>query len=85
MDQKNSVQKRQVAYKVRIKEMIQGSYIRDSGWEPNHVLFGNGQKVSRVNIMGTIVDKSPSGSIKASCLMTGAVKSQLDFFRSLIW
>jgi|SRR3989338_1394716 len=49
-------QKRQVAYKVRIKDILNGKYIKEEGWRPNYIIIDD-KKVSRVNLIGIIVDK----------------------------
>lgn len=51
-------QKRQVAYKVRIKDILDGEYVKEEGWMPNYIRTLDGTKVSRVNIVGTIVLKT---------------------------
>ncbi len=51
-------QKRHVAVKVSIKEVINGKYVKEEGWLPNYVQTESDRKVSRVNIMGTVVFKS---------------------------
>ena len=51
------MQKRQVAYKIRIKDLFSGVYVRQEGeWEPNYVLFKD-KKISRVNIIANVIDK----------------------------
>jgi len=47
-------QKRQTAYKIRIRDILDNEYIRTDDWSPNYFLV-NGKKVSRVNIIGTVV------------------------------
>jgi RPA family protein len=74
-------QKRQIAYKVRIKDMITGNYIKEDGWEPNHVLLGNQLKVSRVNIIGTVVDKSANNGFQSMLLDDGSGKISVRFFQ----
>src|SRR3989338_7071107 len=50
--------KRQVAYKVRIKDLADGRYVKEEGeWTPNYVLVGETQ-VSRVNLIATVVSAS---------------------------
>lgn len=49
------VQKRQIAYKISIKELNEGSYIKQEGWKPNYILTKDGRKVSRANLLVTIV------------------------------
>ena len=48
--------KRQVAYKVRIKDILNSRYVKEDGWQPNYIEV-NGNKVSRVNLIGTVVLK----------------------------
>jgi len=58
-ENKNKSQPRQTAVKIKIKDLISGKYVVQEGWEPNYVL-SKGKKVSRVNIIGVIVQKSTS-------------------------
>jgi len=46
--------KRQTAKKCRIKELLEGRYIRREGWEPNYLETNRG-RISRVNILGVII------------------------------
>lgn len=46
---------RQVAYKLWIKDLIEGTYVKEEGLRPNYVLLSDGRRVSRVNLIGTIV------------------------------
>lgn len=49
--------KRQVAYKVRISDILKGEYVKEEGeWVPNYIKVGN-KKVSRVNLMAVVVSK----------------------------
>src|SRR3989344_3350412 len=50
-------QPRLVAYKVWISDLINGSYIQETGeWDPNYISVKN-KKVSRVNIIASVVMK----------------------------
>ncbi len=49
-------QKRQIAYKVKIKDIISSRYVKEEGWQPNYII-SDGKKISRVNLIGVIVDK----------------------------
>ncbi|RMF05332.1 hypothetical protein D6764_04970 [Candidatus Woesearchaeota archaeon] len=49
--------KRQVAVKVRIKDILDGRYVKEEGWEPNYVELPDGRKCSRANIIGVIIEK----------------------------
>ena len=53
--------KRQIARKVSITELQNGSYIRQEGWQSNYVQTPSGDKVSRVNILGTVVSEQQMG------------------------
>jgi len=51
-------QKRQVARKVRIKDLIQGKYIRIEGeWEPNFIQTVDGRTFSRVNLISVVASE----------------------------
>ena len=50
---------RQTAIKTRISNLINGSYVLKGGLEPNYILY-NGQKISRVNLIGVVVSKNQS-------------------------
>ncbi len=53
-------QKRQVAYKVKINDILSGPYIKEEGeWVPNYIVVGD-KKVSRVNLMAVVVSKQNS-------------------------
>lgn len=49
---------RQVACKIRIKDIVEGKYVLEEGWQPNYIITKQGQKISRVNLIGTIIFKS---------------------------
>jgi RPA family protein len=48
-------QKRQIAYKVRIKELINGKYVKEEGWQPNYIITQDNKQISRINLIGTVV------------------------------
>jgi len=49
------IQKRQIAYKVKIGDIHKGEYVQEAGWTPNYILIHE-NKVSRANIIGVIVN-----------------------------
>ena len=51
-------QKRLVAHKIGIKDIIESEYVTEEGWQPNYIITKNEKKISRVNLIGTIVLKS---------------------------
>jgi len=50
-------QKRQIAYKVRINEIISGKYIKEEGWNPNYIITNDGRQINRINLIATVVSK----------------------------
>ncbi|MBW2964091.1 hypothetical protein KY363_01405 [Candidatus Woesearchaeota archaeon] len=62
-DQESS--KRQVAYKVRIADILNNRYVKEDGWMPNYIAVGD-RKVSRANIIGVIVSKGTQGADSGS-------------------
>lgn len=49
--------KRQPAYIVSIQNILLGQFNKTEGWEPNYIVTNFGMKISRVNIMGIVVEK----------------------------
>ncbi len=48
------IQKRQIAYKARISDIINGTYVKEEGWTPNYIEINN-KRISRINIIGTVL------------------------------
>ncbi|MCK4589231.1 MAG: hypothetical protein KAT77_02225 [Nanoarchaeota archaeon] len=55
-------QKRQIAHKIQIKDILQGTYHQQEGWNPNYLLTQNNQKVSRVNLIATLISQTQEQS-----------------------
>lgn len=49
-------QRRQIAYKVRVADIINCQYVKKEGWQPNSILVAD-KEVSRVNLIATVVTK----------------------------
>jgi len=49
--------RRQTAYKVRISDLVNGSYVKEEGWTPNYIVTANGLQISRANIIGVLIEK----------------------------
>ena len=49
--------KRITAKKASIGEIDNGTFVRKSGFESSYILTNLGRRLSRVNILGLIVDK----------------------------
>jgi len=43
--------------KARISDVVNGNFVKKEGLEPSYVLTDLGQRISRVNLLGTVVDK----------------------------
>jgi len=52
-------QKRQIAYKIRIKDLLAGKYTKEEGWSPNYIETEDGRNISRINLIGVVVSKQP--------------------------
>ena len=52
--------KRQIARKISIDDLQKGIYIRQEGWQSNFVQTLSGDKVSRINMVGTVVAQQDS-------------------------
>ena len=63
--------KRQIAYKVKISDLITGHYVKEEGWEPNYVVTKKGN-ISRANIIGVIVLTSSEGSAPSITIDDGS-------------
>lgn len=51
------MQQRQIAYKVRINDIIVNNYVEDKGeFQPNYVII-KGKNVSRINLIANVIDK----------------------------
>ena len=56
-------QKRQTAYKIRIKDILSSKYVKTEGFDPNY-LEVYGQEISRINLIGVVVQKSEINNYK---------------------
>ena len=76
-------QERQVAVKVKIKEINEGSYVVEEGWKPNYLLTKSGKRVSRANIVGVVLDKEERGAIANLVLDDGSGKIVVRSFEEI--
>lgn len=74
-------QKRQTAYKIRIKDMLSSKYIKTEGFSPNY-LEVNGQQIFRINIIGVVVQKSELNNYKTLAIDDGTGKISARVFDS---
>ncbi len=77
------MQQRQTAFKVWLSSLLNGNFTRQEGeWEPNYVEC-NGIKVSRVNVIGTVVAKfiSDDNSYASITVDDGSAAIRLKTFK----
>ncbi len=64
------IQKRQTAYKIRIKDILISKYTKTDGFAPNY--FGiNGKEISRINVIGVVVQISELDNYKTLTVEDG--------------
>jgi len=74
-------QKRQIAYKIRISDILDSRYITAQGFNPNYI-EKYGKEISRINIIGTIVLKSAQDNYKTLVIDDGTGKISVRIFES---
>ncbi len=62
------MQKRQVAHKIRLNDILEGRYVKEDGIKPNYVLLKNGNQVSRVNVIGTVINSQTDPATRAQTI-----------------
>lgn len=55
--EKRQFQKRSPALKVTIREILEGTFVREEAPNPTYILTGTGEKVSRANIVSNVLMK----------------------------
>lgn len=77
-------QQRQTAYKVFISDLLNNEYVIQSGeWDPNYITVGD-KKVSRSNIIATVIDKHDTELISSATLDDGTGSIQTRCFNENI-
>lgn len=70
-------QKRQTAYKVMIKDILNSKYIKTEGFDPNYIEV-NEKEVSRINVIGIVVQKSgPNDTVLTIDDGTGKISARI--------
>jgi hypothetical protein len=80
MPEEQEMQPRQVAFKVRIMDLIKGEYIEQEGWKPNYIVVGDKQ-VSRINIIAGVIDKQIGESLSTLTIDDGSGNIQVRAFK----
>ncbi|MBU2639753.1 MAG: hypothetical protein KKG75_03545 [Nanoarchaeota archaeon] len=73
------MQPRQVAYKIRIGDLLKGEYVEQEGWQPNFIKVGDKQ-VSRANIIASVIDKQIGETLSSITLDDGSGDIQVRAF-----
>ena len=74
-------QKRQIAYKVNIKDIIDSRYIKNEGFTPNYLEL-NSHEISRINIVGVVIQKSDLNNYKMLVIDDGTGKISARVFEN---
>jgi len=65
-----TMQPRQVAYIVQIKDIINSIFVKEDGWNPNYIKVGN-KNISRINLIGTVIETKEDGNFQDITLDDG--------------
>jgi len=77
-----TIQKRQIAYRARIKDLLEGKYIRNEGWQPNYVITSNNLKISRTNIIGIVISVDEDPNYKSFIIDDSTGKISIRIFEN---
>jgi RPA family protein len=71
-------QRRQTAYKVRVQDILDSRYIKTEGFAPNYLEIQN-QEISRINIIGVVIQKSGLDNYKTLVIEdnTGKISARI--------
>lgn len=77
--------KREIARKVKIRDIASGEFYKEEGFTPNYILTDYGLRISRTRIIATIVDiyQNEDGSYGAITLDDGSETIRCKFFQDL--
>jgi hypothetical protein len=74
--------KRDVAYKISISQLISGTFVKSDGLESDYISLGD-SKISRVNMIGTVVDKNKTERIISFVFDDGDANITATFFDNI--
>jgi RPA family protein len=79
------IQKRQVAYKIKIDDILKGEYTKEDNLNPSYLSLGDGRQISRVNIIGIVIDlqNSLTSNYKTIKIDDGSGNINLRIFESM--
>ena len=78
-EQEPKFQRRQTAYKIRIADILDSKYIKKEGFNPNYLQL-NSKEISRINVIGVIVQKSELNNYKTLTIDDGTGKISARVF-----
>ncbi|MBI2208029.1 hypothetical protein HYU50_00885 [Candidatus Woesearchaeota archaeon] len=76
-----SLQRRHIAYKLRIKDILSSRYIKTDGVNPNYLQI-NSQEVLRLNVIGVVVQKSDMENYSGIVIDDGTGKISARVFEN---
>lgn len=82
-EQEPKFQRRQTAYKIRITDILDSKYIKKEGFNPNYLQL-NSKEISRINVIGVIVQKSELNNYKTLTIDDGTGKISARAFEDSI-
>ena len=77
-------QKRQIAYKVRIGEILSSRYVKEEGWQPNYILTIEGKKISRINLIAAVISMQREDSTSSVVVDDGTGEILLRSFEGFL-
>jgi len=83
MKMQQTVQARQVAYIVSIKDLVNGVFVKEDGWTPNYVNIAD-KHVSRVNIIGAVISVVEDEAMQNTVIDDGTGKISVKNFENKI-
>ena len=77
------MQSRQIAHIARIKDINDGNFVKEDGWNPSYVKIGS-KNVARINIIGAIIELADGGNSRNIVLDDGTGKISVRNFENKI-
>jgi len=81
LSNEQAFQKRQTAYKIRIKDILDSKYVKTEGFNPNY-LEAHSKEISRINVIGVVVQKSEINNYKTLTIDDGTGKISARIFEN---
>ena len=75
------IQARQVAYIINLKDLSNGTFVKEEGWSPNYVSISD-KKVARVNFIAAIINVEQENNVQNILVDDGTGKISLRNFEA---